>query len=168
MNSQVPKLTDDELTAYNATFETIHSEILKMKGIREDLDRLNLVKWEKPNPKIFDSVTTADGQNWKAYALLLPLPKARVLLCRQTGEWAVIQQLDSKSVYAQANGSTEILLKGNDVRELVAEYTAQAEHTLKSWLAIWWRKRSASPGSSSPITIQVLWFKRFQNDAIKS
>ena len=125
------KLAGGELTAYDAAFETIHAEFLKMEGIKKDLDRLKIVKWEKPDPKAFDFVTTADGKNWKAYAMLLKLPKTEILLCREAGEWAVIQRLDSRSPYAQAQGETEILLKGNNVRELVTEYMAQADHTLK-------------------------------------
>ena len=52
---------------------------------------------------------------------------------RQAGgdQWAVIQRFQHNSPYAQAHGETDILLKGNDVRELMTEYMAQMRHTVR-------------------------------------
>ena len=130
MNPEV-QLTGGELTAYTAAGELIQAELRKVQGIKTDLNRLKIVRWEKPNPKPCGSVTTPDGKAWTAYAQLLTLPMTEILLCRQAEEWAIIQRLDSSSPYAQANGETEILLKGNNVRALVTEYLAQTDHTLK-------------------------------------
>jgi len=131
LRSDTLELAGNELTAYNAAFETIYVEFLKMEQIKADLNQLAPVRWERPNPKAFDSVTTSNGKCWNAYALLLKLPKSEILLCCEAGEWAVIQRFQAKGIYAQTHGETEILLKGNNVREVVTEYTAQADHTLK-------------------------------------
>ena len=55
-----------------------------------------------------------------------------MLLCRKldVNEWAVIQQLESPQGRL-IHGEHEILLKGNDVRQLAAKYMAQMRHTLR-------------------------------------
>jgi hypothetical protein len=124
------KLTDSQLAAYNTVFETIEGDVLNMKPVREALNRLEMVHWEKPAPKAFDTLTTKEGE-WTAHAQLLKLPRSEILLGRQGTEWAVIQRLQPKGAYAQAHGETDILLKGNNVRELMTEYMEQMQHTLK-------------------------------------
>ena len=125
------KLTDEQLTAYNAAFQTIEGDLLAMQPVREAVNRLEHVQWERPVPKAFDTLTTPEGK-WNAHALLLKLFRTEVLLCRKAGgdEWAVIQRLVA-SPYTQAHGDTELLLKGNDAREAATEYMAQMRHTLR-------------------------------------
>ena len=84
LNQSTPKLTSGALMAYDAVFETTHSEFLKMQNIRAQLDRLTVVKWENPNPKFSDSVTTSDGQKWNVYALA-NLPKQKIIWRTGTG-----------------------------------------------------------------------------------
>jgi hypothetical protein len=61
------RLTDRELESFNAAFETIESDFLEMKQVREELNRLEKVNWEKPAPKTFDTITTPEGE-WNAHA----------------------------------------------------------------------------------------------------
>ena len=131
MNPDEPQPTGGEVRAYVTAFETIQAELSKLERIKTDLNRLKIVRWEKPNPKPCGSVTKPDGKAWTAYANLLTLRQTQILLCREAEEWAVIQRLDSTSAYAQAHGEAEILLKGNNPRAVVTEYLAQTNHTLK-------------------------------------
>jgi hypothetical protein len=125
------QLTDSQMEAYNAAFRAIEHELLDVKKVREELNRLEQVNLDKPVPKAFATITTAEGE-WKAHAQLLKLFRSEILLGRQgENEWAVIQKLQPRSIYAQAQGETDILLKGNDVREVMTEYMAQVRHTLR-------------------------------------
>jgi hypothetical protein len=125
------QLTDSQMEAYNAGFRAIEHELLDVKKVREELNRLEQVNLDKPVPKAFATITTSEG-DWKAHAQLLKLFRSEVLLGRQgENEWAVIQKFQPRSIYAQAHGDTEILLKGNDVREVMTEYMAQVRHTLQ-------------------------------------
>ena len=125
------KLTDGQLAAYNAAFQTIEGDLAAMQSVRETVNRLEHVQWEGSVPKAFDSLTTPEGE-WNAHALLLKLFRTEVFLCRKAGgdEWAVIQRLMG-SPYTRAHGDTELLLKGNGPREAAAEYMAQMRHTLR-------------------------------------
>jgi hypothetical protein len=127
------RLTDRELESFNAAAESIKGDFLEVKPIREELDRLEKVQWNRPpREKAFATVTTPEGE-WKAYAQLLKPWKSEVLLCQKTGgdEWAVIQRFQPNSPYARAHGDTEILLRGSDRAELMDEYKAQVQHTLR-------------------------------------
>ena len=126
------QLTDRELESFNAALESIKGDFLEVEPIREELNRLEKVHWDRPPREAFATVTTPEGE-WKAYAQLLKPWRSEVLLCqKQNGdEWAVIQRFQPKSAYARAHGETEILLKGNDRCALVDEYMAQVQHTLR-------------------------------------
>ena len=126
------RLTDEQFAAYNAAYQTIEGDLSAMKPVREALSRLEHVRWEQPMPEAFDTLTTPEGR-WKAHGLLLKLFRTEILLCRRAegNEWAVIQRIQKGSPYAQAQGDVEILLKGNDVREVATEYAVQMRHTLR-------------------------------------
>lgn len=125
------KLTDRQLEAYNAVFKAIENELLDVKKVREQLTRLEQINLDKPVPKAFAIIATPEGE-WKAHAQLLKLFRSEILLGRQgEKEWAVIQRFQPNGLYAQAHGETDILLKGNDVREVMTEYMAQVRHTLR-------------------------------------
>jgi hypothetical protein len=64
---------------------------------------------------------------------LVELPKSRVLLCRprNSPDWSVIQEFEEGSAYARNHGRTEVLVQGQNVRDVVMEYVAQANHTLR-------------------------------------
>lgn len=127
------RLTDAELASYQAAFAAVEREYKQIENVKSQLERLELVRWEKSDPKPFDSVATRDGTEWKAYALLLTLPKSDVLLCRKPeGEWAIVQRFKGNGRYAEKTGNAAVLLTGNSSpRELVEEYIGQAEHTLR-------------------------------------
>jgi hypothetical protein len=127
------RFTDTEFASYNAAFATIERDYHQIESVKKQLERLDNVRWEKPDPKPFDTVATPDGSKWNAYATLLALPKSDVLLCRKPegGEWAIIQRQKMNGPYTEKHGNAAVLLTGNTPRELVGEYVGQAEHTLR-------------------------------------
>ncbi len=76
------RLTDKQLAAYNAAFQTIEGDLATMRPVREALSRLEHVQWERPVPKAFATNTTPEGK-WNAHALLLKLFRTEILLCRK-------------------------------------------------------------------------------------
>jgi hypothetical protein len=126
------RLTDRELASFNTALESIKGDLLEVEPIREGLNRLEKVDWNRPPREAFATVATPEG-DWKAYAQLLKPSRSEILLCQKEngGEWAVIQRFQPNSHYAQGHGATEILMKGNDRGELMDEYKAQVQHTLR-------------------------------------
>ena len=128
------RLTRSELEAYNAAFRAIRTELRELEKLQEQLDRLERKAWDDlPDMRRFVSLETDDGGRWEACGFLLRPSRSEVLFCRQAEgtRWAVIQRFQPESPYAQAHGSTEVLLTGNNARELAMEYAAQAQHTLR-------------------------------------
>jgi hypothetical protein len=128
------RLTDGEFASYNAAFDTIERDFRQIESVREHLDKLAKIRWEQPAPKNFASITTSDGTRWDAFGLLLTLPKTEILLCRKADgdELAIVQKLTGSGSYARQHVSSSILLTGNrSERDLVANYIAEAEHTLR-------------------------------------
>jgi len=126
------RLTDRELASFNTALESIKGDLLEVEPIREGLNRLEKVEWSRPPREAFATIATPEGE-WKAYAQLLKPRASEILLCQKAngGEWAVIQRFQPNSPYAQGHGATEILMKGNDRGELMGEYKAQVQHTLR-------------------------------------
>jgi len=74
--------------------------------------------------------TTALGV-WQVRSMLLNLGRSDILLCQKQNEFAVVELFREGSLYGKANGQAEILLEGNDGRELAAAFNANARHTLE-------------------------------------
>jgi hypothetical protein len=126
------RLTDTELAAYNAAFATIERDYRQIEGIKGQLERLDRLPLEKPDSKSFE-IVTANGKNWNAHTVLVNLPKSEVLLCHEpkADQWAIVQRHNTAGRYAQAHGEASVLLTGNSAREVVDEYSSQANHTLR-------------------------------------
>jgi hypothetical protein len=126
-------LVGDEALAYRRVSDSMQRDLHQMKKIKEQLNRLEQVRWERPNPPVLETFRASDGTSWDVYAHLVELPKSRILLCRprNSPDWSVIQEFEEGSSYANAHGRREVLTKGQDVREVVNDYVAQASHTLR-------------------------------------
>jgi len=159
------RLTDGQLAAYNAAFQTIEGDLSTMRPVREALSRLEHVQWERPVPKAFANLTTPEGE-WNAHALLLKLFRTEIFLCRKADgdEWAVIQRLVT-SPYTQAHGDTEILLKGSGPREVATEYMAQMRHMLRFMAGNAEVKAQKIVWEQFPDDIRAKSFAPFQSDA---
>jgi hypothetical protein len=126
-------LVGDEALAYRRVSDSIQRDLHQMEKIKEQLNRLEQVRWERPNPPVLETFRAADGTTWDVYAHLVELPKSRILLCRprNSPDWSVIQEFEEGSTYANAHGRSEVLTQGQNVREVVMDYVAQANHTLR-------------------------------------
>jgi hypothetical protein len=127
------RLTGTEFAAYNAAFATIERDFKQIEDIKNQLDQLDRTSLERPDSKSFEMVTAANGKNWNAHAALMNLPKGEILLCREPegNQWAIVQRLNTAGRYAQTHGEASVLLTGNSVREVVDDYSSQANHTLR-------------------------------------
>jgi hypothetical protein len=126
-------LVGDEALAYRRVSDSIQRDLHQMEKIKEQLNRLEQVRWERPNPRVVETFRASDGTTWDVYAHLVELPKSRILLCRprNSPDWSVIQEFEEGSAYASAQGRREVLTQGQNAREVVMDYVAQANHTLR-------------------------------------
>jgi hypothetical protein len=126
-------LVGDEAVAYRRVSDSMQRDLHQLEKIKEQLNRLEQVRWERPNPSVLETFRSSDGTTWDVYAHLVELPKSRILLCRprNSADWSVVQEFEEASAYANAHGRREVLTKGQDVREVVMDYVAQANHTLR-------------------------------------
>ncbi len=126
-------LVGDEALAYRAVSDSLDRDLRSLEKIKEQLNALEQVRWERPNPRVQETFRASDGATWDVYAHLVKLPKSRILLCRPRdgSHWSVIQEFEEGSAYASAHGRREVLTQGHNVREVVMDYVAQANHTLR-------------------------------------
>ena len=126
-------LVGDEALAYRRVSDSIQRDLHQMEKIKEQLNALEQVRWERPNPRVAETFRASDGTTWNVYAHLVKLPKSRILLCRShnSPDWSVIQEFEEGSAYTRNHGRTEVLVQGQNVREVVMDYVAQANHTLR-------------------------------------
>lgn len=127
------RLTETELAAYNAAFATIERDFRQIEDVKGQLERLDKIPLEKSDSKSLETVTAADGKNWNVHTVLVNLPKSEILLCHdpKADQWAIIQRQNTAGRYTQAHGEASVLLTGNSAREVVGEYSSQANHTLR-------------------------------------
>ena len=114
-------LVGDEALAYRAASNSIERDLHPLEKIKEQLNRLEQVRWERPNPPVLETFRASDGTTWDVYAHLVKLPRSRILLCRPRNgpDWSVIQEFEEGSAYARNHGRTEVLVQGQNVREVV-------------------------------------------------
>jgi hypothetical protein len=126
-------LVGDEALAYRAASHSVDHDLHPLEKIKEQLNALEQVRWERPNPPVQETFRASDGTTWDVYAHLVKLPKSRILLCRPRNSpaWSVVQEFEEGSAYARNHGRTEVLTQGQNVREVVTNYIAQANHTLR-------------------------------------
>jgi hypothetical protein len=126
-------LIGDEALAYQHMSDLLQRDLHQMERLKEQLNALEQVRWERPNPPVQETFRASDGTTWDVYSLLVKLPKSRILLCRPHNgpNWSVIQEFEEGSTYARNHGRTEVLGQGQNLREVVMDYVTQANHTLR-------------------------------------
>ncbi len=126
-------LVGNEALAYRAASHSVERDLQPLENIKEQLNALEQVRWERPNPPVQETFKAPDGTTWDVYAHLVKLPNSRIILCRprNSPDWSVIQEFEEGSPYARNHGRTEILVQGQNVREVVMDYVAEANHTLR-------------------------------------
>jgi hypothetical protein len=120
------RFNETEINGYRAAFGAITVEFESLL----DLKRQSNVTDQVPASCDFE-INTRDTGRWEVRSALLNLTCGEVLLCQQGDEFAIIERFHEDSSYAKVNGSTEILMRGDDARQLMAEFKANAQHTLE-------------------------------------
>ena len=89
-------LVGDEALAYRRVSDSMQRDLHQLEKIKEQLNRLEQVRWERPNPPVLETFRASDGTTWDVYAHLVELPKSRILLCRprNSPDWSVIQEFE--------------------------------------------------------------------------
>lgn len=120
------RFTETEMKGYRAAFSAIALEFESLGALKKQL-KTPVAVVQSPEKE----VCTSQLGVWQVRSTLLNLGQSDILLCQKQGEIAVMERFRNESPYAKANGNMEILLQGNDSRELAAAYNANASHTLE-------------------------------------
>ena len=120
------RFTETEMKGYRAAFSAIAQEFESLGALKKQLKTPASVV-QSPEKE----VCTSQLGVWQVRSTLLNLGQSDILLCQKQGEIAVMERFRNESPYAKANGNLEILLQGNDSRELAAAFYANASHTLE-------------------------------------
>ena len=134
MPGSTVRLTPGQLNAYTAAFTFIQPEFDEMRQMQQQVDRFPQTTLEQlAGSSGMTATITAEGIEWETQTQLLILPKCEIYLCRKSSgkEFAIIQRFQEDAPYAKTNGNSEILQTGNDARQLVSDYTGEAQHTLR-------------------------------------
>ena len=120
------RFSEREINGYRAASSAIAGQLESIKDFKRQLTRSDQV----PESCDFE-INTPEIGRWEVRSALLNLNHGEILLCQRGNAFAVIERFDEDSPYAQANGSAQILLQGNDGHQLTAEFKANAGLTLE-------------------------------------
>ena len=120
------RLSEGEINGYRAASSAIAGQLESIKDFKRQLTRSDQV----PESCDFE-INTPEIGRWEVRSALLNLNHGEILLCQRGNAFAVIERFDEDSPHAQANGSAQILLQGNDAYQLTAEFKANAGLTLE-------------------------------------
>ena len=59
----------EEARAYRAASDSLEGDLRQLEKIKEQLNRLEQVRWERPDPPVVESFRAADGTTWHVYVL---------------------------------------------------------------------------------------------------
>jgi hypothetical protein len=119
------RFTESEIKSYRAAFSSIASEFESLGELKKQLEKSVAVI-----PSRVNQIGISQSEVLQVRSTLLNLGSSDILLCQRANEFAVIEKFHHEVPYAQANGDAEILLQGNDARELMGDFIANAKHTL--------------------------------------
>ena len=120
------RFSEREINGYRAASSAIAGQLESIKDFKRQLTRSDQV----PESCDFE-INTPEIGRWEVRSALLNLNHGEILLCQRGNAFAVIERFDEDSPHAQANGSAQILLQGNDAYQLTAEFKANAGLTLE-------------------------------------
>jgi hypothetical protein len=120
------RFNESEINAYRAAFGAIANEFESLIDLKR---QLNLPD-QAPASCDFE-INTAVTERWEVRSALLNLVHGEVLLCERGNEFAIIERFQEDSSYAHGNGSAEILMRGDNPHQLIADFKANAQHTLE-------------------------------------
>jgi len=120
------RLSEGEINGYRAASSAIAGQLESIKDFKRQLTRSDHL----PESSDFE-INTPEIGHWEVRSALLNLNRGEILLCQRGNAVAVIERFPEDSPYAQANGSAQILLQGQDAHQLTEQFKANAEHTLE-------------------------------------
>ena len=121
----VGRFTETEIKGYRAAFGAIASELESVTRLRKELGRHALTPSEK-------EIHTPEIGRWLVRTRLLSLGQGEILLCQRADyDFAIVERFGSDSLYANANGSAEILSQGERNRPMTEGFKGNAQHTLE-------------------------------------
>lgn len=120
------RFSETEIKGYRAAFSAIAKEFESLGELKKQLENPAAVA-----PSSEREIGTSQLGIWQVRSTLLNLGSSDILLCQKQDKFAVMERFRDESPYAKANGHAEILLQGNDARELTAAFNANAKHTLE-------------------------------------
>ena len=126
------RLTDAENEAYQTAVASVQSELADLTTVAQALRGVE-------NPSMAASGTSGDPSEivvgssdpWQVRKCLVELNQSEVFLCQKGTEYAVIERFSENSRYAMANGPAEIMLTGNNERQVLQDYAQNERQTLQ-------------------------------------
>ena len=126
------RLTDAENEAYQTAVAAVESELADLTTVGQALRGVE-------NPGMGTAVASGDpteivvgsSDPWQVRKCLVELNQSEVFLCQKGTEFAVIERFSENSRYAMANGPAEIMLTGNNERQVLQDYAQNERQTLQ-------------------------------------
>jgi hypothetical protein len=118
--------TATEIKSYRAAFGAIAEEFESLAGVKKQVSESSQIP-----PSSETEIQSPQIGRWQVRSTLLNLGQSDILLCEREGDFAVIERFRGESLYAKANSDAEILLRGDDARQLAEDFKANAQLTLE-------------------------------------
>jgi hypothetical protein len=126
------RLTDAENEAYQTAVAGVQSELADLTTIAQAVRAVE-------NPGVGANGTAGDpteigvgsGDRWQVRRCLVELNQSEVFLCQKGTEFAVIERFSENSRYAMTNGPAEIMLTGNNERQVLQDYAQNERQSLQ-------------------------------------
>ena len=126
------RLTDAENEAYKTAVAAVQSELADLTTVGQALRGVE-------NPGVGTTGTSGDpteivvgsSDPWQVRKCLVQLNQSEVFLCQKGTEYSVIERFSENSRYAMANGPAEIMLTGNNERQVLQDYAQNERQTLQ-------------------------------------
>ena len=126
------RLTDAENEAYQTAVASVQSELADLTTVGQALRGVE-------NPGLGTAGASGDpteivvgsSDPWQVRKCLVELNQSEVFLCQKGTEFAVIERFSENSRYAIANGPAEIMLTGNNERQVLQDYAQNERQTLQ-------------------------------------
>jgi hypothetical protein len=126
------RLTDAENEAHQTAVAAVQSELADLTTVGQALRGVE-------NPGMGTAGASGDpteivvgsSDAWQVRKCLVELNQSEVFLCQKGTEFAVIERFSENSRYAMANGPAEIMLTGNNERQVLQDYAQNERQTLQ-------------------------------------
>jgi hypothetical protein len=126
------RLTDAENEAYQTAVAAVQSELADLTTVGQALRGV-----ENPGRGTAGAsgdpteIVVGSSDPWQVRKCLVELNQSEVFLCQKGTEFAVIERFSENSRYAMANGPAEIMLTGNNERQVLQDYAQNERQTLQ-------------------------------------